>query len=65
MDLEERIVGYLRKQRSGKRAAPPRSLETFGYEADAVWSDPVVRAYAESFGVEPERSRMIDTRTAS
>jgi hypothetical protein len=63
--LEERIAGYLRKQRSGKRAAPPRSLETFGYQADAVWSDPAVIEYCESFGVERERSRMVDTRTGS
>jgi hypothetical protein len=63
--LEERIAGYLRKQRSGKRAAPPRSLETFGYQADAVWSDPTVTEYCESFGVERERTRMVDTRTGS
>ena len=64
-DLEESIVGYLRKQRSGRRAAPPGSLETFGYQADAVWSDPVVTEYCESFGVGRERSRMVDTRTGS
>jgi hypothetical protein len=64
-DLAERIAGHLRKQRSGKRAAPPRNLETFGYQADAVWSDPVVSEYCESFGVERERARMVDTRTAS
>jgi hypothetical protein len=63
--LEERIAGYLREQRSGKRAAPPKSLETFGYQADAVWSDPVVTEYCEAFGVERERSRMVDTRTGS
>ncbi|MDH3213814.1 MAG: sulfotransferase, partial [Myxococcales bacterium] len=63
--LEERIADYLRKQRGGKRAAPPRSLETFGYQADAVWSDPAVTEYCESFGVERERSRMVDTRTES
>jgi len=64
-DLEERIMGYLREQRSGKRAAPPERLETFGYQADAVWSDPTVIEYCESFGVERERSRMVDTRTGS
>ena len=63
--LDERIAGYLRKQRSGKRVPPPRSLETFGYQADAVWSDPAVTGYCESFGVERERSRMVDTRTGS
>ena len=64
-DLQARIADHLRKQRSGKRAAPPESLETFGYDADAVWSDPIVTEYCESFGVERERSRMVDTRTAS
>lgn len=64
-DLAERIAGHLRKQRSGKRAPPPRSLETFGYQADAVWSDPIVAEYCTSFGVEPERTRMVDTRTGS
>jgi len=64
-DLEERIANYLEKQRSGKRAAPPKKLETFGYEADAVWSDPAAIEYCESFGVERERSRRVDTRTGS
>lgn len=64
-DLDERIAGYLRRQRSGKRAAPPERLETFGYEADTVWSDPVVTAYCARFGVERERARMVDTRTGS
>lgn len=64
-DLAERIADFLRDQRSGKRAAPPRSLETFGYHADAVWSDPAVIEYCESFGVERERARMVDTRTGS
>jgi hypothetical protein len=64
-DLEERIADHLREQRSGRRAAPPRSLETFGYQADAVWSDPVVSEYCESFGVTRERTRMLDTRTGS
>jgi len=63
--LEERITDYLREQRSGKRAPPPRELETFGYEADAVWSDPVVNEYCESFGVQRERARLVDTRTRS
>jgi hypothetical protein len=64
-DLGERIAGYLRAQRSGRRAAPPRSLETFGYQADAVWRDPAVIRYCDVFGVEPELSRRIDTRTGS
>lgn len=64
-DLEERIAGYLRAQRSGRRAAPPRSLEAFGYQADAVWRDPAVIEYCDLFGVERELSRMIDTSTGS
>ena len=64
-DLEERVAGYLRTQRSGKRARPPRSLQTFGYQAEAVWCDPAVTGYCESFGVERERSRLVDTRTGS
>lgn len=64
-DLEQRITGYLRAQRSGKRVAPPKSLETFGYRADAVWRDPAVIQYCDRFGVERELSRMIDTHTGS
>jgi hypothetical protein len=63
--LEELIIGYLRAQRSGKRAAPPKSLEAFGYRADAVWRDPAVIQYCDLFGVERELSRMIDTITGS
>jgi hypothetical protein len=64
-DLEERVEGYLRAQRSGRRAAPPKKLETYGYQADAVWRDPTVMRYCDSFGVERELSRRIDTRTGS
>lgn len=63
--LEERIAGFLREQRRGRRAAPPRSLETFGYQADAIWRDPAVTEYCASFGIERELSRMVDTRTGS
>lgn len=64
-DLEERVADHLRGQRSGKRAAPPKTLETFGYQTDAVWSDPTVVEYCKTFGVERERSRLVDTRTRS
>jgi len=64
-DLEERIRGYLREQRSGKRAAPPRTLETFGYQANTVWSDPTVTEYCSLFGIERELSRMVDTLTGA
>ena len=63
--LEEDIAGYLQAQRSGRRAAPPRKLETYGYEADRVWADPSVLAYCEHFGVERELARMVDTSTGS
>jgi hypothetical protein len=64
-DLGERVTGYLRAQRSGKRVAPPRSLDTFGYQADTVWRDPSVMRYCDLFGVERELSRVIDTNTGS
>jgi hypothetical protein len=63
--IEERIAGYLRTQRGGRRAAPPKQLETSGYQADAVWRDPAVVQYCDLFGVERELSRRIDTRTES
>ena len=63
--LDERIGSYLRAQRSGKRAAPPRNLEAFGYQPDAVWQDPAVMQYCDLFGVERELSRMVDTSTGS
>lgn len=63
VDLDERVARFLRAQRGGRRAAPPATLETFGYQADAVWSDPVVRAYCARFGIERERTRLVDTRT--
>jgi len=64
-DLEERVAGYLRAQRSGRRAAPPKTLETYGYRADAVWRDPAVMRYCDLFGVERELSRRIDTSSGS
>jgi hypothetical protein len=64
-DLEEHIAGYLREQRSGRRAAPPRQLETFGYQTETVWTDPAVTEYCSFFGIERELSRMVDTRTGS
>jgi hypothetical protein len=63
--LEKSITDFLEKQRDGKRASPPRRLETFGYHADTVWKDPAVTAYCDLFGVEKERSRLVDTLTES
>jgi hypothetical protein len=63
--LSDSIAEYLRAQRSGRRAAPPERLETYGYDADAVWRDPAAARYCNRFGVERERSRITDTRTGS
>ena len=62
-DLDQRIVGFLKQQRSGKRAAAPKHYENFGYDTDDVWTDPTVAEYCEVFGVQRERSRLVDTRT--
>ena len=64
-DLEERVVGFLKQQRSGKRAAAPKRYEDFGYDADDVWADPTVAEYCEVFGIQREQSRLVDTRTGS
>ena len=62
-DLEQRIAGFLEQQRSGKRMAPPKKYDTFGYDAEAVWADPSVADYCKFFGVKQERTRLIDTKT--
>jgi hypothetical protein len=62
-DLEQRIVTFLAQQRSGKRVAPPKKYDTFGYNAEAVWADPTVADYCKFFGVKQERTRLIDTKT--
>ena len=62
-DLVQRIVGFLKRQRSGKRAAAPKRYGNFGYDADDVWTDPTVAEYCEAFGVQRELSRLVDTRT--
>jgi len=64
-DLEKRILVYLEAQRSGKRAAPPKRLDTCGYDPDAVWADPDVARYCEFFKLEPELVRLTDTRTGT
>jgi hypothetical protein len=62
-DLQQRIVAFLKKQRSGKRVAPPKNYANFGYDEDTVWADSTVAEYCEFFGVQKERSRLIDTKT--
>ena len=62
-DLENDILSYLEQQREGARISPPKSYERFGFDHDAVWSDPVVAEYCEFFNVPREQSRMADTKT--
>ena len=62
-NLEPSILGFLEQQRSGKRVAPPKKYDNFGYDADDVWADPVVADYCKFFGVQRERSRLTDTKT--
>jgi len=62
-DIDQRIINYLNQQRSGKRVAPPKKYDAFGYDADAVWADPTVTEYCTVFGVERERTRLVDTKT--
>ena len=61
--LEQSIVAYLERQRSGKRVAPPKNYNTYGYNAETVWTDPSVADYCKFFGVQQERIRLIDTKT--
>jgi hypothetical protein len=61
--LEKSIIDHLQQQRSGKRATPLKSYESFGYDEDAVWADPIVTDYCEFFGVGRERTRITDTKT--
>lgn len=64
-DVEHRVLDYLEAQRKGKRAAPPKKLDSFGYDSDDVWRDPIVSEYCRYFGVEREKARLTDTRTGS
>ena len=64
-DLEPAILGYLKAQREGKRAAPPKKLDAYAYDPDEVWNDPLVAEYAAFFGVQRERVRLTDTRTGA
>jgi hypothetical protein len=62
-DLEQHIVAYLERQRSGKRVAPPKKYDAYGYDREAVWADLSVADYCKFFGVKQERTRLIDTKT--
>ncbi|MBT7891009.1 MAG: sulfotransferase [Deltaproteobacteria bacterium] len=65
VDFERRVLDYLEDQRSGKRAKPPKKLDSFGYSADSVWNDKVVAEYCEFFGLQREQTRLTDTRSGS
>lgn len=56
--LHDRVDAFVERQRSGGRAAPPAELPTMGYDPADVWTDPVMRAYCERFGIEPEHHRL-------
>jgi hypothetical protein len=62
-DLERHVVAYLELQRSGKRMAPPKKYDNFGYNAKAVRTGPIVANYCKFFGVKQEQTRLIDTKT--
>jgi hypothetical protein len=62
-NFEQGIRAFLEQQRSGKRVAPPKKYDNFGYDAEAVWANPSVADYCKFFGVKQERTRLIDTKT--
>lgn len=62
IDLEQSIVAFLKKQRNGKRAKPPKHYKDYGYRINDVWTDPVVAEYCETFGIVPEKSRLAEAQ---
>ncbi len=62
-DLDNRVMDFLKEQRAGKRAKPPRKLDTFGYRAEEVWSDDIVAGYCAFFGIQQEPIRLTDTKS--
>ncbi len=57
-DLSSKVHRFLDAQRSGARAQPPATLPEPGLTHDDVLARPVVAAFCERFGVQPERSRL-------
>lgn len=51
-------VGAYQDTTSGKRAAPPIDLPTYGLDHDAFLARPVVESYCKRFGVAPEVARL-------
>ena len=58
--LDAAIDEFLAGQRTGRRAAPPATLPTFGYDHDEVWAEPKIAFYVAAIGLEPERQRVSD-----
>jgi hypothetical protein len=59
------IDAFIDHQRSGRRAAPPKRLDTMGVERDDLMSVPAVAAYCERFAVAPEERRLTGAAPAS
>jgi hypothetical protein len=57
-DLASKVHRFLDAQRSGARARPPATLPEPGLTHDDVLARPVVAAFCERFGIQPERSRL-------
>ena len=57
-DMAPAIAAFLADQRAGRRAAPPRELDSMGYTRDEVWADPSIAAYCDRFGIVPEHTRL-------
>ena len=58
--LVSAIEQFLAAQRAGRRKPPPTELPTFGVEQDKLWAEPIVKEYADLFGLLPERKRLVD-----
>jgi hypothetical protein len=56
--LLHNLVALLDQQRAGRRATPPATLDTMGYDPLEVRQDPAVRGYCERFAVSPELVRL-------
>jgi len=57
-DLGRRIEAFLAHQRTGRRVAPPKTLDERGYDHDEVLAEPRIAAYCKRFGVASERRRL-------
>ena len=60
--LVDAIEAFLAAQRSGRRKPAPAELPTFGADQDSFWAEPIVKEYADAFGLVPERERLVDVR---